>query len=753
MRACTRGLRFDGAAVSAGVGVFASGDDKRVASRIMLCYARAVTGRGVFRRDRFLNLKGYTEAVAVESLVESCRMLVPIDPPLDGRTAERFPAFMERLAEAQATREKVGDALRDEIAWLEANRDIGEQALIYEACVRVLADLVRLRWRVVRRGYSYALENPAETTRSRTVEELIASKVSIRDELRPVVEEQRSQPAVRTFMDRMERGTRAKRTVLELVAEPGELNARLARAASLAGAERVHALRDAVRPYLQRATGEPDEFTGIPLRDIWRYFRYSWSIPQTPVPGRQLLYLVRDAAHPRHAVMGITSLNNCPLEMGETRETYVGWHRIAIAARFRAAALEGREALEQELDWLLERIEVSLREIDWTNIVTPDEVADPDPLVVTRVGDVEQLFARRREELLREIASGSDEPFDATAWESADAPPVEDAVLMLEEKASANARMHVARRQLVAKKRAHAIGRLLQAKIALRRHAEALLDVARAADAIEVDEVRSAINIVVEALKARRSGANMLEITTCGAVAPYGPLLGGKLVALLMMSPQVGADYRRAYGNPSIISSQMLNRPVVRDNALVYLGTTSLYVHGSSQYNRLRLPAGTFAPDQPDLRYHPIGETRGFGTVQFSPETSRAIDVLVSSSKAYKDVNSVFGEGTSPKLRKMKQGMRLIGFNPDRMLRHQQRRLIYAVPLSDHSREWLMERRTDLPGYLADPAAYPQATEQIAEFWRSRWLAGRLDGQYPLPCSDRDGKARYSTPLEGNQGV
>jgi hypothetical protein len=352
--------------------------------------------------------------------------------------------------------------------------------------------------------------------------------------------------------------------------------------------------------------------------------------------------------------------------------------------------------------------------------------------VIDRVLAANDRFAARRELLLREIAAPSDRPFDAAAWHEEDAPPVDDKVLMLEEKASANQRMHVARKQLVAKKRAHALARLLQAKVALTGSRDLLTDPARVAAALEVDAVRSAINVAVEALKARRSGANMLEITTCGAVEPYGPLLGGKLVALLMMSPQVGAEYRAAYDAPSIISSQMLNRDVVRDNALVYLGTTSLYVHGSSQYNRLKLPAGTIAPDQPELSYQPIGVTTGFGTVQFSPDTTRAIDVLVSSSKAFKDVNSVFGEGTSPKLRKLKQGMRLIGFNPDRMLRHQQRRLIYAVPLSNQSRDWLLERDATLPSYLKEPARYVGATEQIAEFWRRRWLAGRLDRQYAM---------------------
>lgn len=680
-------------------------------------------------------------------------MLVPIEPPLDGRTAERFPAYMQALSALQVEggRDRVSDLLRGEIEWLDRNRHLGEQAMIYEGCVRVLADLVRLRWRVVPRAHGYALENPSDQKRSRTTAELVASKDAIREELRPVVDEQRMQPAVRAFVSKMEQGTRLKRSIFELITDDAELAERLAPATALAGEARADALRASIQPYLQRATGEADAFTGISLREIWRYFRYSWSIPQTPVPGRQLLYLVRDAAHPRHAVMGIAALNNCPLEMGETRETYIGWHRRSVAERFLSARAEGEAALAAELAWLRERLDVSLGEVEWTNLVTPEEVAAPDEDIIQRIGVAHNEFSRVREVLLREIAENTGDVFDPALWARDDAPPVDDEILRLEAKASANARMHAARKYLVAKKRARALGRLLEAKLIFDRNEPALIDPARVAEALGSDEVKRAINIVVEALKARRAGANLLEITTCGAVAPYGPILGGKLVALLMLSPQVGADYQAAYDAPSIISSQMLNRPVIRDNKLVYLGTTSLYAHGSSQYNRLKLPAATFAPDQPELRYEPIGETTGFGTLQFSPETSRAIDQLVSASKAFKDVNSVFGEGTSPKLRKLKQGMRLIGFNPDRMLRHEQKRLIYAAPLASHSREWLLERSSELPTYLANPEAFPQASEAIAEYWRQRWLAGRLDRQYPPREENAPGEAMTPRRMGGSR--
>jgi hypothetical protein len=194
-----------------------------------------------------------------------------------------------------------------------------------------------------------------------------------------------------------------------------------------------------------------------------------------------------------------------------------------------------------------------------------------------------------------------------------------------------------------------------------------------------------------------------------------------------MLSPRIGADYRRTYENPSIISSQMRNQLVTRDNALVYLGTTSLYVHGSSQYNRLRLPAGIIAPDQAEIAFREIGQTSGFGTVQFSPETSKAIDAFLSAENDFKEVNSVFGEGTSPKLRKLKMGLRKLGFDPDKLIQHRQHRLIYAAPLFPGAQDWLVERTTALPSYLAAPEKFEDASDRIAEFWRTRWLSSRLD--------------------------
>ena len=668
-------------------------------------------------------------------------MIVPIYPPLDGEFAERFHAFVMTVACAQRMRNVNGinSALEVEISWCRSAKRFEYNVLAYEACIRILCDLVRLRWRIVEQGYGFALENRKEKICGQSTEEIVASKKMLRSELQSVVDEQRRLPTVLDFVARMEGEDRlGRRSVRLLMADGVELAARLTPARELEGEERVAALGDAIKPYLQEADRSVDPTTGRRLRDIWRYFRFSWSIPQVSTPGRQLLYLVRDGAHPTHPVIGIAALNNCPLEMGENREKYIGWHLAAIVERFVKAAGKGKSALEEEVRWLEQQLETSLAEIDWTNLVTAEEVECPDDAVVRRLTQRSQDFSMLRQALLRELASSTQDAFKADLWDDEAAPPVDDDILRFEAKASVDERMHIARRQLVAKKRASALSRLLSARLVIAQHRNKLIAPDLASKVLGKDKIKTAINVILEALKGRRAGANLLEITTCGAIAPYNRILGGKLVALLMLSPQISADYRRRYSNPSIISSQMKNRPVIRDSTLVYLGTTSLYVHGSSQYNRLRLPAGTIAPDQESICYNAIGQTSGFGTVQFSPDTSKAIDAYLSHESDFKDVNSVFGEGTSPKLRKLKIGLRKLGFDPNRMIQHRHHRLIYAVPLFPKARDWLQERATELPGYVAAPDGYDDATERIVAYWRRRWLASRLRHESSMAALPQD---------------
>jgi len=55
------------------------------------------------------------------------------------------------------------------------------------------------------------------------------------------------------------------------------------------------------------------------------------------------------------------------------------------------------------------------------------------------------------------------------------------------------------------------------------------------------------ISRLVASIRSRSVGIHMMDITTCGAVAPYNHLLGGKLVAMFATSPEVVHYYNTKY--------------------------------------------------------------------------------------------------------------------------------------------------------------------------------------------------------------
>ena len=691
-------------------------------------------------------------------------MIIPLEPKLEGLAERRFFSFAQQMRDWQAAgdAERIGVLVKSETHRATRLQDLKDQCDEYTACVRVLGDLAQLRWTLVDSGYGLELHSPRPRERVSGAAAARRRKEAVRKELRPRLLQQFSDPHVRKFIRRMEYPSAAsgRKSVRTLIADGAELRARLSPAHRQRADDpaRAEALRGAVRPYLQLVeSGLRDDCTGLLLGDVWRYFRYTWSIPQTPIPGRNLLYLVRDAAHETHAVVGIAALSNCAVQL-VPRDRAVGWslaglvealtilfgpldQREAREASDSAWRLQGlyqwlkpllpgdvdpspaarRAALERLADWLLRGVSAALGEIESRGLAAESEIAAPTPQVAERLRGLSREFASHRQEALAGRSGGA-----AGAALSADV-PVDDGVLDLEARHSPNHPVHNSRRMLVRKKRAFELARLLDARRVLTAKREALVDPASVFATLEQADVRTAINTALSAIKSRRIGTNLLEITTCGAVPPYNRMLGGKLVALLLLSPRVAADYQRRYGREAtIIRSQLKNARVVPDNRLVWLGTTSLFSHNSSQYERLRLPAGVIAPDQPEIRYTYLGDTSGFGTVQFADDTVRSLDSLLRRRRGYRDVNSVFGEGASPRLRKLRAGLDAIGFNADLIMLHHQGRRIYGAPLFTRAGAYLCGLDTEVPAYVGTPESYADATERIADFWRRRWLSSRL---------------------------
>src|SRR2546423_10221446 len=120
---------------------------------------------------------------------------------------------------------------------------------------------------------------------------------------------------------------------------------------------------------------------------------------------------------------------------------------------------------------------------------------------------------------------------------------------------------------------------------------------------------RDAVAKIVRKAKADRVGTAIADLTVCGGVPPYNEILGGKLVAMLMVGPEVVVEYRRRYGGiPSIIASSMAGQRVCREAELVFIGTTSLYGQRPSQYERISIPRDPGADDSgPGVRYQYLG--------------------------------------------------------------------------------------------------------------------------------------------------
>jgi hypothetical protein len=179
-------------------------------------------------------------------------------------------------------------------------------------------------------------------------------------------------------------------------------------------------------------------------------------------------------------------------------------------------------------------------------------------------------------------------------------------------------------------------------------------------------------------------------------------------------------------GIPSVIASSMAGRSLSRAADLVFIGTTSLYGQRPSQYDRISIPCDPEAVDGgPGLRYQYLGKTRGLGRFQFGDQTVADLALLLAQSKRGQQVNSVFGEGVNPRLRKVRDGLDTLGLPTDDLLNHGGPRLVYGVELTGNVRAYLlgMDRH---PKYLLPLKSPRETTQTIAEWWVKRWLFQRI---------------------------
>lgn len=642
---------------------------------------------------------------------------IPFRPRLEGDFRVRFynavSGINEETSLIEIERISVG-----EISWVEEECTYNlEQRKKYRAIWMLFRDLTRASWKACYRDGVLYMSLPSLNGDMHNV-----SSPEIKMHLRSWMSESRHERLVSytEFIQRMERKNTSNHDISELIADGEELARRL---------ERAHngeiELSEAVRPYLQLVIeNDRDEFTGIKTSEIWRYFRLTWSTPAETTPGRTMQYLIRDAAHPMHAVMGIASLENCAVQI-TCRDDYIGWNQKAFIDRI--TTLNSVEA-RKEFDKLLQYLESGIEGIDYSELCTEATVENPSNEDIQLLFDFANSAEQRRQELLKEaLEDGIEE----------------------DEKSELGSISKEAEGALYRRKRAEQLARLLMAK-------KALLEIYKSKEFDEIwvdfcksENGNSAIRSALVAQKTQHIGSSLMELNVCGAIPPYNEILGGKLVALLATSPQVIHDYKERYSNKaSMIASRLKGQNVFRPANLVYVGTTSLYYVGSSQYNRLKIPGSVFGSDF-DVVWKKLGMTIGFGTMHISKATT--LSLTEATSDGYNRINHVFGEGASPKMRLLTMSIRelLESTNEDSkdFSKHAMSRIVYGACLATNTLDYLMGRDAT-PNYYTDIDNYRDGTQKIIDYWIERWLSSRLNY---TPIFERIRSFDIQDVLVGNQ--
>lgn len=598
----------------------------------------------------------------------------------------------------------------------------------------VLADLLDHGWEIATENDTLELTSPGLRTGSETVED---AKRRLRHALQIGQRRQLREPGVQKFLGRITasrwRGG-IMASVLDLVDDGSDLASALRATREKPPEASLKALRGVVRPSVEIVSEDARcTTTGLRLMDIWRFFRHTWSLEYRPIPGRQLPVLIRNEARPNRPVIGIALLAS-PVLRTRPRDNWLRW----TPEPFINALREGIWPIDDAMEALRARLRDSISEIRWDDFADAQDFADPTEDLVFKLERLATGAAVQRENALREVylagggAVRSQKDRAHHNWSEEEWREASDDMLYI-------------------RKRAETLARLLKAIMIFKAFSKGCRGEDLLAKFREEQSGKLAISIALQEVRKAGLSSRIADLSVCGAVAPYNALLGGKLVALLAASREVHDAWQVKYESQvSIISSQMAGRPICRPADLMVLTTSSLYGGGSSQYNRLALRPGVYYGMAAGLEWTRLEETTaGYGTVHLSPDTVQRLREFSETTYGARRINNRFGEGASPRLRQIREGLDALGIESDGILNHATPRLFYACPLSDEPGEQLVGLGKGKNSKLV-------ATDWIANAWRRRWLHSRIQSDDVLDqVASRNGQTLLAElqPADEREGV
>jgi hypothetical protein len=220
----------------------------------------------------------------------------------------------------------------------------------------------------------------------------------------------------------------------------------------------------------------------------------------------------------------------------------------------------------------------------------------------------------------------------------------------------------------------------------------------------------------------RRTGLRrVMDAHVLGAVPPYSFLLAGKLVALLATSVEVREAFACRYaGRQTVISG------AEQDGQLALITTVSA-LGRSSMYNRLRYRLGS--KDRGRLAFEAVGFTRGSGEFHFSNGLYASLSSYALAHCQPTAKSETWGMGFRNRRELVGKALAHLGFSAD-WLYHGVSRQVFCAPLAANAAAFLRGEDRVL-------VTFEQSADELAAFWRERWL---------LPRAAREQRHRQWSP-------
>ncbi len=197
-----------------------------------------------------------------------------------------------------------------------------------------------------------------------------------------------------------------------------------------------------------------------------------------------------------------------------------------------------------------------------------------------------------------------------------------------------------------------------------------------------------------------------MDIFTLGAIPPYNRLLAGKLIVYAAASQEIRKAYQDKYnGRVTELDARVI------PSHLVLLTTTSAFGR-SSIYNRVSYRDNTVGRKR-DIAT-PLGYTKGYGNVHLDAIYPDLKEFLIKQGIP---ANRGFGRGPKPVWQNITRTLTMLNVKQDG-LKHGIQRQAWAIPLAKNAWDYLS-------GRAEEPDYYETAFDQLAAWWKERWLLPR----------------------------